>query len=91
MANPFDRYRPFLAGGDRPEHDGPGRVLCEHHRLDFLQGGVPHAAQRREWIFDPVTLANGTTPNSIQLGELRLFDNTSTNIFAAAPTFGGGD
>lgn len=37
-------------------------------------------------VFDPVTLANGATPNSVQLGELRMFDSSSTNIFATAPT-----
>ncbi|MDB6069328.1 MAG: hypothetical protein JWL81_499 [Verrucomicrobiales bacterium] len=36
-------------------------------------------------VFDPVTLANGATPNSVQLGELRMFDATSTNI-AVTPT-----
>lgn len=36
-------------------------------------------------VFDPVTLANGATPNSVQLGEVRMFDATSTNI-AATPT-----
>lgn len=36
--------------------------------------------------FDPVTLANGATPNSVQLGELRMFDGASTNIFVTAPT-----
>lgn len=37
-------------------------------------------------VFDPVTLANGATPNSLQLGELRMFDGGSTNIFVTAPT-----
>lgn len=37
-------------------------------------------------IFNPVTLANGATPNGIQLSEIRLFDNSSTNIFTTAPT-----
>ena len=37
-------------------------------------------------VFDPVTLANGSLPNSVQLSEVRIFDSTSTNIFATAPT-----
>lgn len=37
-------------------------------------------------VFDPVTLANGSTPNSVQLSEVRMFDSTNTNIFATAPT-----
>ncbi len=37
-------------------------------------------------IFDPVTLANGSTPNSVQLGELRIFDSGSNNIFSTAPS-----
>jgi hypothetical protein len=37
-------------------------------------------------IFDPGTLANGATPNSVQLGELRMFDTGSNNIFATAPS-----
>ncbi len=36
-------------------------------------------------VFDPVTLANGATPNGIQLSEVRIIDSTSTNIFATAP------
>ncbi|MES2707231.1 MAG: PEP-CTERM sorting domain-containing protein [Verrucomicrobiota bacterium] len=36
--------------------------------------------------FDPVTLANGATPNSVQLGEVRMFNSTSTSIFVTAPT-----
>ena len=36
-------------------------------------------------VFDPVTLANGATPNSVQLGELRMFDSASANIFATLP------
>jgi hypothetical protein len=30
--------------------------------------------------FDPVTLANAATPNSLQISEVRLFDNLGTNI-----------
>jgi hypothetical protein len=36
--------------------------------------------------FDPVTLANGVTPNSVQLSEIRMFDSSSTNIFASPPS-----
>ena len=36
--------------------------------------------------FDPVTLANGATPNSIQLSEIRLFDQSSANVFSTPPT-----
>jgi hypothetical protein len=35
--------------------------------------------------FDPVTLANAATPNSVQLSEWRAFDGSSANIFATAP------
>jgi hypothetical protein len=37
--------------------------------------------------FDPVTLANAATPNSVQVSEVRMFDGASTNIFATAPVF----
>ena len=35
--------------------------------------------------FDPVTLANASNPNSIQLSEVRMFDGASNNIFATTP------
>lgn len=37
-------------------------------------------------VFDPLTLANGATPNGVQISEVRMFDGTNTNIFATAPT-----
>ena len=37
-------------------------------------------------VFDPVTLANGSTPNGIQLSEVRMFDSANANIFATPPT-----
>lgn len=36
-------------------------------------------------VFDPATLANGATPNSVQLGEVRMFNAANINI-AATPT-----
>jgi hypothetical protein len=35
--------------------------------------------------FDPITLANGATPNSVQVSEIRLFDASNTNV-ALNPT-----
>lgn len=36
--------------------------------------------------FDPITLTNGATPNSVQLSEVRLFDSGSNNLFGTAPS-----
>jgi hypothetical protein len=40
--------------------------------------------------FDPVTLANGANPNSIQLSEVRLYDQSSANVFSATPSLAVG-
>jgi hypothetical protein len=36
-------------------------------------------------VFDPVTLANGSNPNSVQVSEVRMFDSTNTNLFLTPP------
>lgn len=65
-----------------------GSLLSITNNTAYLSYKVVFTALRSAGTgaFDPGTLNNGATPNSVQLSEVRLFDQTNTNVFLTPPT-----